>query len=151
WKRADQKVVAATFNRTLRCSGIDRSSTDKTSHYQDPRGEHDEIDHDISGQRNQDICGRQGRRYRICSAEQAIYGPWLTPHLGGNPAGQHGDKAERGHKLACPQEPARFDETSLKPQPPTRHDEAEHNNADSDHDAEGEEWDRYRRAISWRP
>src|SRR6185312_6733719 len=97
------------------------------------------------------IRARQGRRDRIRSAKQVVNGPWLTAHFGRSPSRHRGNEAERSHDLACAEEPARFEEASFKPQPPARYNKAKHNDADSYHDAEGEERDRDRRAIPWWP
>ena len=102
---------------------------------------------DVSGQGNQDVRAGQRRGDRIRGAEQTINGPGLASHLGGGPSGQHSDEAERGHELACPEKPWRFEETSLEPQPPARREQAQHDEADPDHDPEREERDSYRRAI----
>ena len=75
----------------------------------------------------------------IASAEQPVDHPGLPPDFGRHPTRNHRNESERCSEHAQPLETSRGRKAAAPPQRQSRHRDREHDESDTDHQAEGEE------------
>ncbi len=100
-----------------------------------------------TSKRQQDVAAGQRRRDRIRRAHQAVDGPGLAADLGRRPAGEHGNEAKRRRRTRRREGTRACRRAARAPAAPSSRDQRQHEEADADHDAEGEERDRHRRPL----
>src|SRR5438132_571704 len=112
-----------------------RTSAHETDHVVDSHRVHDEVDEHINDERDQNVGAAQRRSHGVLGAHQAVDHPRLPPNLGRDPAGDHGDKAERQASLAHAQEPDGVVQSAVPAQPVRQDNDQHHQHSDSDHHA----------------
>ena len=123
-------------------SGSAGPRTRNAHHQRDARGEHDEVDDGVGGERERDVRAGQRRRHRIGGAQEPVDRPGLAADLGRRPAREDGEKAERrGERAERGGTSARRTASSLKRSHQLMTTASIMRPQTADHDAEAEERD----------
>ena len=147
--RAGSGRRSPSIGRSGSLFGLPAPARTMRDHEADAGRVNDEIDDHVAEQRDQHVGAGQRGRHRVRGAHQAIDRPGLAADLGGGPAGEHGDEAERQR---TPRTARRNQRAVVEPAAPAQTQLAttttsQHQQADADHDAEGEEGNRDRRPV----
>src|SRR4030095_778592 len=88
-----------------------------------------------------DDCRARHRRSCIGVTKDAVYDPWLASALGDHPAGDDGDESNPPAVRHDLQIPARLEQCAAPPKVCAEKRGRDHEEADGQHDAKGEEYD----------
>src|ERR1700722_2895564 len=106
---------------------------------EDARGKYEDVDSAEKQQRQDNVARRQRGRGRLRRAEQAVNHPGLPAHLGGEPASERSDKAQREGEKDSPEQPPPRLQSIVEREPKADPREKQHDDAAAHHDAEGKE------------
>jgi hypothetical protein len=117
-----------------------RRRSHQTKQVDDARSEHHEVDDDEGQQRRRHRRCRN-RRMRIRSEQKSVYREGLTPDFSRYPACDDSYEASRSQNERYSMKPAPIEQTAAQPGSQSAQAEAEHRKTETNHDAEGPEYD----------
>ena len=96
----DRRLRPSALDDVRLCPPAARPAPRDAQHQRDARGEHDDIDDGVGGEGDRDVGAGQRRRHGIGGAQEPVDRPGLAADFGRRPAGEDGEKAERGRERA---------------------------------------------------